>query len=625
MINAASMQLRRSRVATLWVVALAVVLTPTVRAAGTTRAGHPGLDPGLRTVGRALERVVVTGQGDVPGAVRRVGGRVTADLPIVRGVSAEVRADRLTSLAADPAVTAVTANRRATFEDFTYSDSTTASTFAKTSGATTAWSQNALGQGVGVAVLDTGVSSMNDFTGRLVHGPDLSGEGTTVDTFGHGTVMAGVIGGSGADSATNTGGAYTGVAPGATIVAVKTAGRNGVVDVSTILQGMHWVSAYQSQYNIRVLNLSWGVASTQAPALDPLNYAVERLWGQGIVVVVAAGNSGPNPGTITKPGDDPVVITVGAYNDKGNTDLYDDAVSSWSSRGPTASGLAKPDVVASGRNIIATRSYGSYIETANPSALFPPSYIRGNGTSQATAVTSGVVADLLSARPDLSPDQVKDVLLKTAAPIPFTDVFAQGHGRIQLGAALTATPSLLSTQLRPATGLGSIESSRAGADVVAVCNDVATAIQGEIDVRCDHWDPAAWTNAPWNGDAWTGTSWYGTSWYGTSWYGVSWKDQAWADATWDGVSWKGGTWQSDSWQGTTNWNGDTATATWTGVSWKGASWSGVSWKDATWNANNWTNFLTAFWGDRPPPGRYLPGEAYTPMVPDEVERSGGPE
>src|SRR5205814_1002362 len=108
-------------------------------------------------------------------------------------------------------------------------------------------------------------------------------------------------------------------------------------------------------------------------------------------VVVAAGNSGPQASTILKPGDDPVVVTAGAFDDKQNNDPSDDSIPSWASRGPTAAGLAKPDVVAPGRTLIATRSFGSYVEQNNPKALISPSYIKGSGTSEATAVTSGLV------------------------------------------------------------------------------------------------------------------------------------------------------------------------------------------------------------------------------------------
>src|SRR3712207_4023814 len=143
---------------------------------------------------------------------------------------------------------------------------------------------------------------------------------------------------------------------------------------------MHWISAYRADLNIRVLNLSWGTSSTQSPNVDPLNYAVQRLWQEGIVVVVAAGNSGPNAGKIMKPGDDPMVLTVGAFDDKQNAAPADDAIAAWSSRGPTAAGLAKPDIIAPGRFVIASRSLGSKVEVENPKALQAPSYIRGSGT-----------------------------------------------------------------------------------------------------------------------------------------------------------------------------------------------------------------------------------------------------
>ena len=371
-------------------------------------------------------------------AVRAAGGRVLADLPVVDGVSAVVPAAALRALADAADVHAVTADRVGRFVDFAWDEIPSASTFTRTVQATSSWTRGNYGRGVGVAVLDTGVSPMPDLADRLVHGPDLSGEGTVVDSYGHGTVMAGLIAGNGAASANRVGGAFPGVAPAAHVVSVKVAGRNGVVDVSTVLQAMHWISAYREQYGIRVLNLSWGVASTQSPTVDPVNHAVQRLWAEGVVVVVAAGNSGSNSGTITKPGDDPVVLTVGAYNDQGDLEPNNDGVPQWSSRGPTAAGVAKPDLVAPGRTVVSLRSPGSTIEQNNPKALLSPSYIRGSGTSQAAAVASGAAALLLAARPSLTPDQVKALLTSTAAPIPNLGRYTQGSGRLQLEAALSA-------------------------------------------------------------------------------------------------------------------------------------------------------------------------------------------
>jgi serine protease AprX len=569
-----------------------------------TSAVH--LDPGLHAVGNAAQHVIVSGRHGVAAtaeAVRRLGGTVQKPLDIVDGVAATVPGSRLGELSRDPAVGAVTADRRTQFEDFTYSDTTVASNFVKTARVGTTWSKGYLGSGIGVAVLDTGISEMPDFAGRLVHGPDLSGEGTLVDNYGHGTAMAGAVGGSGQDSASQKGGAYTGAAPKATLVAVKVAGRNGVADVSTVLAGMHWVSAYKDQFNIRVLNLSWGTASTQDPAVDPLNYAVERLWKQGIVVVVAAGNSGPNSGTITKPADDPLVITASAYDDKGNLDASDDALPAWSSRGPTAQGLTKPDLLVPGRTIVTARSYGSYVEVSNPKALVAPSYIKGSGTSQAAAVTSGLAALILAAHPDYTPDQVKQVLKSTAVPMPGKTANEQGAGRVNLNGAQTADPGPAASQVGSANGLGSIEASRAGNHVTTSCNGTSTVIQGEMDVNCQAWNGSSWTGSSWTGSSWTGSSWTGSSWTGSSWTGSSWTGSSWTGSSWTGGTWNGSSWTGSSWTG----------SSWQGSSWQGSSWTGSSWQGSSWTTAEYEEFQTAFWGNKPKKGKKVAGE------PEETE------
>jgi len=586
-----------------------------LRGSAWTAGAH--LDPGLRTLGSTAQHVIVSGRSGAAAAadaVRRLGGTVDKPLDIVDGVSATVPAGRLTQLAHDPAVGAVTADRQTKFEEFSYDDTTVVSGFTESSGATGAWAAGNLGAGVGVAVLDTGVSDMNDFAGRVVHGPDLSGEGSVVDSYGHGTVMAGAIGGSGADSAGSRAGAYAGVAPKSTIVAVKVAGRNGVSDVSTVLQGMHWVSAYQKQFNIRVLNLSWGTASTQDPAVDPLNYAVERLWKQGIVVVVAAGNAGGAAGTITKPGDDPLVITAGAYDDKGDANTSNDSVPTWSSRGPTAQGLVKPDLVSPGRTIVTARSYGSNIEVNNPKALISPSYIKGSGTSQAAAVTSGAAALVVAAHPTWTPDQVKKVLTATASPIPGLLPTDQGAGRINVAAAIAAAPGPTTTQVSTATGLGSIEASRGGANVETVCpgRTTSTVIKGEIDVRCEAWNGSSWTGSSWTGSSWTGSSWTGSSWTGSSWTGSSWTGSSWTGSSWTGGTWTGSSWTGSSWTGS-SWTGSSWTgSSWTGSSWTGSSWTGSSWTGSSWTSAGYGDFLTAFWGNHPGYGKRVAGETSDP-------------
>ena len=541
------------------------------------------LDPGLPVSGGGLQRVVVTGVTGSLEVLRRavaaVGGDVGRPLPLVDGVSATVPAGRLPELAAADGVRAVTADRSAKLWTTGWDDSLSASSFVWTSGTNVAWQAGARGTGVGVAVLDTGVSAHADLAGRLLHGPDLSGEAVhDVDTYGHGTVMAGLVAGSGAAAAPTP---RTGVAPGAHVVSVKVAGRNGATDVSTVLAGMHWVAAFKDTYKIRVMNLSWGVPSTQDPAVDPLSHAVQRLWQLGITVVVAAGNSGPTRGTITKPGDDPVVLTVGAYDDRGDLNLSNDVVPHWSSQGPTAQGVRKPDLVAPGRTVVAARAAGSYVEQQNPKAHVAPSYIKGSGSSQAAAVTSGAAALLLAARPHLTPDQVKAALLRSAAPIPNVAATAQGAGRLQAGAALTADVTVVPAQPLTGAGTGALDASRGTmARVEVVCNGVAKTLNDETTSWCSTWEGASWRDASWTADYWQSDGWTA----------MGWSADAWSGASWRGASWRGASWRTEGW-------------------------SGASWRTTSWTSDQWTSaeygdeeFLAAFWGEHTRPGRPLPGE-----------------
>jgi serine protease AprX len=300
------------------------------------------------------------------------------------------------------------------------------------------------------------------------------------------------------------------------------------------------------------------------------------VWRKGIVVVAAAGNSGPKDGTINKPADDPMVISVGAYDDRLDTLLANDRVADWSSRGPTVDGIAKPDVVAPGRTLVSTVDPRSLVAQQNADSLVAPGYIVGSGSSQAAAVTSGAAALLLSQRPSLTPDQVKAALRSTAVKIGDTPGTAQGRGRVAVDAALQAPPSS-SVQTGKATGLGSLELSRGGVHMQTTCpgSTEPRAITGEIDALC----------RPWNGVTWTGVTWTGVTWTGVTWTGDTWTADTWTADTWTGDSWTGDTW--------------------TGVTWTGDTWTGDTWTGDTWTGDSW---MSAFWGDKTPSWRPLPGE-----------------
>jgi serine protease AprX len=346
------------------------------------------------------------------------------------------------------------------------------------------------GRGVNVAVIDTGINDLPDFAGRLVGGVDLSGGNNPfADSYGHGTFVAGLIAGNGASSA----GQYVGEAPGAGLVSVKVAGASGLTDMATVIAGLQWVVANQARLDIRVVNLSLGVAPSGSTALNPLDQAAEAAWNSGIVVVASAGNSGPFNGTITAPGDDPLVVTVGALDDHGTAATADDTATSFSSVGPTSpDGLFKPDLVASGRSVVSLRAPGSTIDTENPTGRVGTANFVGSGTSFSTAITSGAATLILQGNLAASPDEVKGRLLATTAQGPTGNPFVDGHGALNAYGAARASGIVLTQSRLP------VDATSFGATV-----SLATT-----------WSGSAWNGSAWNGSAWNGSAWNSSAWNG---------------------------------------------------------------------------------------------------------------
>ncbi|HET7481849.1 MAG TPA: S8 family peptidase [Actinomycetota bacterium] len=506
-------------------------------------------------------------------AVDRVGGTVERRLDVVDGVSATVPADRIEQLGAADGVEQITPDGHVGFQadDYTLGPQRV----QKIVRSDQLWAQGTTGRGVGVALLDTGIYAHPDLAGRIRACVDLSAEAGTEaecnDTFGHGTFMAGLIAGNGAAS----GGKWKGSAPEASLVSVKVAGFDGSTDVSNVLAGIQWVVSHKDAYNIRVLNLSLGSDSTQTYALAPLNYAVEKAWKAGIVVVVAAGNDGPDNRTVLKPADDPYVITVGAADDLGTIAIGDDRVPVFSGRGPTSSnGVPKPDVVSPGVHTVSLRAPGSAIDQQfGATATVAGHYFRGTGTSMATATVSGIVAQILQANPSLDPNQVKYRLTSTARRIADTDQYAAGKGLVDAYAATRSTSTARANEgllLGLGTGLGSLQADRGGLGLDVYSPAGQLSLSGERTAQYDPsdplqlvaWDPVTYTTVGWDPVTWALTSWVDARWVATAWSGEKWRA-----ATWDGEKWRGADWFNTDWDG---------------EKWRVSDWEGTKWRSSSW-------------------------------------------
>ena len=506
--------------------------------------------------------------GAAAAAVRRLGGTVTRRLDIVDGVAATVPRSVLAALEDEEGVYAVSPNRPVHVQAKAGPVEAIRSAYRDSTGASALAADGISGKGVTVALVDTGVAKVTDVTGRVLNVTDpvtgvtdrcvdFSGEGQCGDSYGHGTFMAGIIAGSGASS----GGRWKGMAPAAKLVSLKVAGRDGSSDVSKVLAAIQWVVSFRQQYGIRVLNLSLGTDSTQSWTVDPLNYAVERAWQAGIVVTVAASNRGPSPRTISKPGDDPWVLTVGAVDDRGTAPIEDDRLPDFSSRGPTAAGIAKPDVVAPGAHLVSLRAPGSAIDGLFPSYV-DGSYRRGSGTSMAAAVVSGGVALLLERNPGWTPGQVKEALRTTARPAASGDPSAVGAGEVRVNDAASAAGGVPVIPASRSNGLGSLDASR-GSVRVQTDDPLGIVLNGLLTAQLLTWDSVGFTTGNWDATTWPLSVWALRHWYATKWYGDDWQ----------GDTFQGNNWHGD-WEGST-WNGQRMNSDTYGKPYKGAAWYGL--------------------------------------------------
>lgn len=285
---------------------------------------------------------------------------------------------------------------------------------------------------------------------------------------------------------------------------------------------------------------------------------MERTWFSGIFVVVSAGNAGSASGTITKPADDPYVLSVGAADLKNTIAANDDVVASFSSVGPAQDGFAKPDLIAPGITIVLDLAPNSTVATAHPAAIVSGTYIKGSGTSQAAAIVSGEAALLLQVDPGLDPNHLKALLIGTASRLNVQP--GSGAGLINIAVAVRAAMAHTvfapaNVGLTPSTGLGSLEASRGSLHVYAASTTTGTMtmITGEVGALGQLWDARSWSARSWSSDAWLSSGW--------------------GDLTATYAGWSSGVWSGRSWSGTS----------WAARSWSSSSFTARSWSDADWN------------------------------------------
>jgi len=397
----------------------------------------PLLLPLLTKSGRTRVIVQATTAGAADTLIVSLGGTLGRSLGIIKGRVADLSNLQLQTLASSTLVTRVDLDRptRAANERT-----------RTTIGAAAVASELGLdGTGIGVAVIDSGVTGLHDdlasgsSAARVAHFADFVGsQASAYDDYGHGTHVAGIIAGNGYDSS----GKRKGVAPGVKLVVLKALNASGGGSISHVIAALDYAVTNRQTYGIRIINLSVSAGVYQSFVTDPLTTAAKRATDAGIIVVAAAGNLGrksdgtPQYRRVTAPANAPWVLAVGAASHMGSTGRSDDTIAGFSSRGPThIDRIAKPDIVAPGVGIEPLSNPASAMYTTKSAYLLPGTvqvsylpYLSLSGTSMATPVVAGTVAVMLQANPALTPNAVKAILQYTAETRSGYDLLTQGGG-----------------------------------------------------------------------------------------------------------------------------------------------------------------------------------------------------
>ncbi len=437
------------------------------------------------------------------------------------------------------------------------------------------------GRGVVVAVIDSGIYPHEDLGGGTLRAsidfldPPRHGNTQTEDPYGHGTHIAGIIAGAPVPSPLDEGHYFGGLAPDAGLISLRVLNHKGLGNASDVIAALEWCIEHRDEHGIRVVNLSLGQPVLEPAESDPLAQAVERTWEAGLVVVVSTGNrglAGSGYGTVLSPGNDPLIITVGALDDRGTPDIRDDAVAEFSSKGPTRFDLVlKPDLVAPGAAIVSLRVPHSTLDRLLPEArvagnrigrspALEPRYFQMSGSSMASAIVAGAVALMLEEDPSLRPDDVKARLMRYANHDLGADIFTRGAGGIDVSSALgavelaeaSASPSLLEGD-GPAIVLADTGSTWGDEEIWGLeaiygprdlwGEEIAETL-AFLDDPCITGEGLTWQTLTGNGLTWQTLDGNGLTWQTLAGNGLTWQTMTGAGLTWQTITGTGLTWQT---------------------------------------------------------------------------------
>jgi serine protease AprX len=457
-----------------------------------------------------------------------VAGKTKKAFYSIDGVAGSLTGAQLVKLAQNNHVLAITPD-----DLFGSSDYRSQEVWRDTTGVSSLWgTPNPFGllvapQAPTIAIVDSGIDSSKvaDFGARVVAHVDfcsLCPAGSPGDLEGHGTMVAGLAAGAGAN--------YSGVARNANLVDLRTTRADGASRTSDVLLATDWILQNKDRYGIRVANYSMRSAHPSSFRFDPLDRAVESLWFHGVVVVAAAGNYGV-ANTAQKfrfaPGNDPFVLTVGATETQGTTTPRDDTLAQFSAFGHTLDGFSKPEISAPGRMIISTVPMGSTLATTVPGRVVAPGYMWMSGTSLSAPIVAGAAAQVLARHPTWTPDQVKGALMVSASRLPAVSGRAGGVGEVNAAraAGLKSPPNLQKN----------------------LSAFVAPDANGQLRFNGDAWMAAVASQTDWSETDWSETDWSETDWSETDWSETDWSETDWSETDWSETDWSETDWSETDW------------------------------------------------------------------------------